>query len=305
VIPVTVAIPTYQRGAALVDSISRLLALTPPPAEILAIDQTSKHPPEIESTLHRLVSERRLKWLRLPEPCIPAAMNRALLDARHELILFLDDDVIPTDELIAAHAWNYENPEVWCVVGQILEADESPTVFEDRAPAEGLNADLDFPFYSAVRQRIRNVMAGNLSVLRNHAMEVGGFDENFVGAGYRFETDFARRILAAGGEVWFEPAATVQHLKLATGGLRSYGDHLRSSNPAHSVGDYYFAYRNGSGAERALYILGRLRKSVLNRFTLTRPWWILPKLLGEFRGLKRARQLSRQQPRLLKVPERR
>ena len=304
-IAVTVAIPTYQRGASVVEAVARLLALTPPPAEIMAIDQTPEHPPEIEAALNRLVAERRLKWLRMAEPCIPAAMNRALIDARHEVILFLDDDVIPSDELIAAHAWNYANPEVWCVVGQILETGQSPTVFEDRVPGEGLNADLDFPFYSAVRQRIRNVMAGNLSVVRNHALEVGGFDENFIGAGYRFETDFARRILAAGGEVWFEPAATVQHLKLATGGLRTYGDHLRSSNPAHSVGDYYFAYRNGSDAERAAYILRRLRKSVLNRFTLSHPWWIVPKLMGELRGLQRARLLARQEPRLLKAPEKR
>src|ERR1041385_2066784 len=98
-------------------------------------------------------------------------------------------------------------------------------------------------------------------VTRSRCVELGGFDENFVGAAYRFETDFALRVAAAGGRIWFEPHASIDHLKLSTGGLRSYGDHRTSASPFHSAGDYYFALHHRRPLWR--YALRRLRANVL------------------------------------------
>src|SRR5437868_3122650 len=87
----------------------------------------------------------------------------------------------------------------------------------DRSPRPGLGACLDFPFNSAIPAQVANVMAGNLSVRREMALAVGGFDENFVGVAYRFETEFCRRLLRAGGRVLFQPAASIHHLRTPTG----------------------------------------------------------------------------------------
>jgi len=99
-----------------------------------------------------------------------------------------------------------------------------------------------FRFHSDRGRFLTNVMAGNLSVDRERALAIGGFDENFIGAAYRFETEFChspgRRQAAT---IWFEPRASIHHLKLATGGLRSFGDHRSTASPVHSAGDYYFA----------------------------------------------------------------
>ena len=86
-ISVTVAIPTYRRDQVLVDTVRDLLALDPPPAEILVLDQTPEHTPEVAAALRDWDTAGHIRWLRLPEPSIPRAINRGLLDARHAISL--------------------------------------------------------------------------------------------------------------------------------------------------------------------------------------------------------------------------
>lgn len=73
------AISTYRRDQVLIDTVRDLLALDPPPAEILVLDQTPKHAPDIASVLGDWDAAGHIRWLRLPEPFIPRAINRGLL----------------------------------------------------------------------------------------------------------------------------------------------------------------------------------------------------------------------------------
>ncbi len=62
-----------------------------------------------------------------------------------------------------------------------------------------LRQDLDFRFNSSHPCYVRNCMSGNLSVRREEALTIGGFDENFnLTVAFRYETDFARRIWEQG-----------------------------------------------------------------------------------------------------------
>src|SRR5712691_5794670 len=101
---VTIAIPTYRRGAILVETIERLLALTPPAAAIVVVDQTEEHPGDIAERLCWWNEQGAIRWIRLDAPSIPRAMNEALRVARTALVLYLDDDIIPSPGLVAAHA---------------------------------------------------------------------------------------------------------------------------------------------------------------------------------------------------------
>lgn len=278
----TIAIPTYNRGTILADTIERLLALPRRADEILIVDQTRAHPPEIAARLAQWNAAGAIRHIVLPEPSIPHAMNVALREARHELVLFLDDDLIPSPDLVAAHL---SAPLIWAVAGQVLQPGEEPLHVAQS------DDDLEFRFYADEGAFVRNVMAGNLSVRRERALEIGGFDENYIGAAYRFETDFALRLTAAGGRIWFEPRASIRHLKLATGGLRALGDHRSSPSPAHAVGDYYFALTHRTDFAR--YALTRMRKNIFTRWHLRHPWAIPTKLIGELRGLLLARRLRR------------
>lgn len=318
----TIAIPTYNRGEILAGTIERLLALQPPADEILIVDQTRTHPPEIAAKLAHWNAAAAIRHITLPKPSIPHAMNIALEQATNELVLFLDDDLIPSQTLVAEHITAYaDDNEIWAVAGQVLQPGEEsgdPGVKASGRPAKpspskpgSLEAskpstithqpspitppstqdDLEFPFHSAHPAFVRNVMAGNLSVRRERALAIGGFDENYIGAAYRFETDFALRLTAAGGKIRFEPRASIRHLKLATGGLRAFGDHRSSPTPLHAVGDYYYALTHRTDFAR--YALTRMRKNILTRWHLRHPWAIPTKLIGELRGLLLARRLRR------------
>jgi len=284
---ITVAIPTYNRAAIVVETVCRLFALIPPPDEIIVVDQSAAE----NETLSEWHRQGRIRLIRLDAPSIPHAMNEALNAATSPLLLYLDDDVEPSAGLITAHERAHESSETWAVVGQILQPGEEPQHFEQ--PED----DLEFHFNHDGGRFVTNVMAGNLSVKRDPAIDVGGFDENFVGAGYRFETDFALRLVAAGGRIWFSPEAGLRHLKLSSGGLRSFGDHRSSPSPAHSVGDYYFAIHHRSPLWR--YALRRLRSNVVTQYHLTHPWTIPTKLIGETRGMLLARALARGGRRLI------
>ena len=104
ILPVTVAIPTYRREQVLLETLDYLLALDSPPAEILVLDQTERHAPAIGQRLMELHAAGRIRWLQLDTPSIPQAMNRGLLEARQDIVLFVDDDIRPEPGLIAAHA---------------------------------------------------------------------------------------------------------------------------------------------------------------------------------------------------------
>jgi glycosyltransferase involved in cell wall biosynthesis len=282
---ITVAIPTYNRAAIVAETVQRLLPIA---ERIVVVDQSA----EENAQLARWHGEGRITHVRLARPSIPHAMNVALQTATTELVLFLDDDIDPSPALVAAHEAAHAAHEAWAVVGQILQPGEEPLHVEQ--PAD----DLEFVFRSDEGRWVRNVMAGNLSVRRERAIAIGGFDENFTGAAYRFETDFALRIVEAGGRIWFEPRASLRHLKLSTGGLRSYGDHRSSPSPAHSAGDYYFAIHHRPPLWK--YALTRIRKNVVTRFHLTHPWAIPTKLVGELRGIALARRLAEGGRKLLR-----
>lgn len=294
----TVAIPTFGREKVLLETIDFMLALSPAPDEVFLIDQTPEHEVATITRLSQLTEQRKIRILQ-QLPSIPKAMNRALRDATGDVVLFVDDDIIPAADLIARHLSAHQRSNVVAVVGQVLQPGEVPVDVAHSQCQNGLKADLQFCFLSTQPATVRNVMAGNLSVNRKAALAAGGFDENFVGVAYRFETEFARRLSRTQGAIHYEPAASIHHLAATRGGTRSFGKHLTSGRPEHSVGDYYFAMLEGSLFEATCYCLTRFLRSVRTKFHLTHPWWIPVKLLGEFRGFLWAVQLRMRGQRLI------
>jgi SAM-dependent methyltransferase/GT2 family glycosyltransferase len=282
---VSVAIPTYRRGDILLRTLDHLFRLDPPPGEILVVDQTEAQPAEVERELRRMESEGRIRLLRFSPPSIPRAMNTGLREAKGAVVLFVDDDVEPARDLVAAHAARYAGGCA-AVCGQVLQPGEVPDPAANAGPrAVGFLADLDFRFCGTREAEVANVISCNLSVDRAEALAIGGFDEQFIGSAYRYETDFARRLAGAGRRILFAPEASVRHLRLATGGTRSQGDHLARPSPLHSFGDYYFAFRHARGMERAAYVARRLFRETINRYSLRHPGVVPRKCWSEVRAM--------------------
>jgi GT2 family glycosyltransferase len=270
---VSIVVPTFARGAVLGETVRRLLDLEPPASEILVVDQTPAARQEVATELSELHERGRIRWIRLDRPSIPRAMNEGLGRARGELVLFLDDDVVPQRDLAGRHAAAHAAGDAEIVVGQVLEPGQRP---------EPLTGDA-FAFRSSVAQEVGEVIGCNFSVRRRQALEIGGFDENFVAVAYRFEAEFSERARRAGQRIRFEPAASLVHLRAPAGGVRAFGDHLRTLKPSHAVGEYYYLFAS-RGRGRWRRMAARPLRAVRTRHHLRRPWWIPATLVAELLG---------------------
>lgn len=299
-LPISVVIPTFGRDVVLTDTISQLLAQSPAATEILVVDQTPEHDAATAALLGNWHQQGQIRWERLTQASQPAALNHAITIATQSLLLMLDDDIRIEPGFLASHHAAFDDAAVWAVIGQVLQPGETAWVDYAHAAQSGPLADLTFPFRSARRTLVQNGMSGNMSLRREAAIALGGFDENFLPpVSYRFDTDFCKRLIRAGGLIRFEPAARIHHLRAERGGTRSVGSHLASASPIHGVGDYYFALRQGVSLATLGYILKRPLREVRTRFHLRRPWWIPIKLLGELRALLLALRLRWRGPKLL------
>lgn len=288
--PISVAIPTYRRESVLLDTLRDLLALEHSPVEILVLDQTERHAPATDQQLAAHHAAGRIRWLRLAEPSIPKAMNRGLLEATQDIVLFLDDDIRPEPELLVAHLAAHQAHADVLVAGRVIQPWEEGVDFSGGSTVHlaGCKAG-----------EIGEFIGCNFSVNRARALMLGGFDENFVKVAYRYEAEFGHRFRTTGGRIWFEPAACLHHLKDAGGGTRTYGNHLTTWRPDHAVGAYYFSLRTGAVGT----MLGRPLRAVITRHHLRHPMQIFGTLLAEMRGLLWAWRLHRSGPRLVRGAE--
>jgi len=255
------------------------------------VDQTEEHEASTSGTLHAWDREGRVRWIRLARPSITHAMNTGLEQARGDIVVFLDDDIIPGAHIISAHSLAHAEGSCNIVAGQVLQPGEE--VLTD--PVEGA----EFLFRSGKKRWVEELMGGNFSVNRKVALALGGFDENFVRVAYRFEAEFCDRALTAGERILFEPAASIRHLRAADGGTRAYGNHLTTVRPSHAVGAYYYLLRARRVQRRIGKMLLRMLRSVRTRHHLQHPWWIPGTLVAELWGLLWALRLYLGGPRLI------
>jgi GT2 family glycosyltransferase len=286
-----VVIPTYRREQVLLDTLNHLLRMTPAADEILVVDQTPRHASETGNQLRALEAQGKIVWVRLDQPSIPRAMNTGLVKAQEAIVLFLDDDVVPDEALIEGHMRAQEEPGVAVVAGRVVQPWESGRLVEEPRM---------FRFSSTSRQWIPEFIGCNFSVKRAVALAIGGFDENFIHVAYRFEADFADRLLAAGGRILFEPTASLRHLKTPDGGTRVYGNHLRTVRPSHAVGEYYYILRGFRSRPWLRPLLGRAITALSTRHHLTHPWWIPVTVTSEALGFFWALGLTLRGPRYLR-----
>lgn len=291
---VSIVVPTYGRHEVLVETLVRLAELDPPAAEIVVVDQTPDHPQAVDRRLAELEAAGSIRRLRRERPSIPGAMNDGLLAARGEIVLFCDDDVIPVAELAGAHRLAHQRNPRAIVAGQVLQPGEQP---------EALSGDT-FAFRSSLAQRASEFVGCNFSIRRDVLLELGGFDERFVAAAYRYERELADRATRAGVPVLFEPAAALRHLRASGGGTRAWGDHLRTTRPGHAVGEYYYLLRARGRPGRWRELAGRPWRAIRTRHHLRHPWWIPATLIAEVTGFLWGLALVARGPGLLADPGR-
>ncbi len=213
--PVSIVIPTFGRLEVLWNTLGYLAAQIRENDEILLIDQNSP-PLAIPQNLLNLP----IQCLALPKPSLTKARNFGLIKARHDWIIFLDDDIIPDPDLIHSMVFIAQKNPGCIATGRIEQADQNPNLrgvgFIDLRSGE-IRTD----YHQPIRGEIP-FFPGGLFILRKSDLPRGmGFCPSFRGASQGEEIDFALRAKKIGMRIISDPDIFMTHLKSATGGCRS------------------------------------------------------------------------------------
>lgn len=138
-----------------------------------------------------------------------AARNAGVAKARGELIVFIDDDVVPEPSLLRAHLAAHQGlGDQSVVIGPMLDPPDhtmSPWVSWEQAMLAKQYDDMSAGKYTATA---RQFYTGNASVRRQYLLAVGGFDTEFRRAE---DVELAFRLEDLGIEFHFEPNARAWH----------------------------------------------------------------------------------------------
>lgn len=106
-------------------------------------------------------------------------------------------------------------------------------------------------------------------------MSVGGFDENFAGASYGDDYDFAIRLHEGGHRIVFDPSPELVHLQFQSGGLRLSASTARFSEFDKALSGWIFLLRHGRPGWRG-YLLYHwvLRRTIFLKRNIVHCWRI-------------------------------
>lgn len=306
---ISVIVPTYRRWEAVLNTLDDLLAQRYPSFEVVVADQNSEWPAELQSRKTQIEADSRVRWLSLSAPGVVFARNRAVASSNGEILLFVDDDVaIPSPWLLLAHARNYVDTRVLAVVGRELAPGHGETVSIEPPASPGvplkaprvwsnLQQAMWFNRSGRTRQYVCTFCTCNGSVRRGAFVAAGGFDEAYTGNSYGDDYDFALRTWTAESNIVFDPDAWLLHLRSPMGGLRLTDRGNRPDWTATAAGLWLFLLRHGHrGMYGHLLWTHVIRKTVVTRQNLARPWRQVRAALQVLRALPRARSSARRGP---------
>ena len=290
----SVVIMTNEREALLMRTITSFLAQADPSWELIVVDDTEQLSPAMEAFLAE--HEGKFRYVRLTSKNLPRAGNVAITLARGEVVIFVDDDVIPCEGFVAAHVKNYADPAIGGVMGRIRQ-ENFPEWEPDPSPDDmGFNAFWHKHFNWRKRQPIAMTRGCNMSFRRSVLYEVGGCDEQFVAEGMRWDTDLGYRVRKAGYTIMYDPDAWLVHLYSPHGGARTRGADLKRTSHYYQ-NNFYFLFKHRPSLGSALYyalavfLAGYARVDVLRYPSLL---WRVPILF--WRGFFAGRRLAQHVP---------
>jgi len=276
-VDLSVILPTYRREHILVNVLRQLLEQSPMPLEIIVIDQTDKHDFKTKDLLDTLIKEGRIKYIYQEEKHANIARNRGIIESKGEIILILNDDIIIPKDLVGKHFDNFKDPSIVAVSGAVLE---NVTELTDKFPPSyyrKYTGWIHFPLNYSKRVETINLNSCNLSIRRDIAIEVGGFDENFYRT-YFDDTDLSLRMhklcLRRGLKTIHDPGVCIMHLKEPTGGLRPSGinDYVVADRYSWMTWLYFFILDFGFYAYLDIFIY--IRTCVFRKRNILRPYYL-------------------------------
>jgi len=231
---ISVIIPTVGRDAITLDTLRAFEKQSCQNFELIVIDQT----PGGSALLNGFSTDKyHYRYLVIETKGLPNARNVGAETAKGDILIFVDDDVVPCPELVSDYISEFkeQEPGVWVIGGKIYEAGSN--ILSERKNISG--GYITFygktlkNFYSEEYSECQWAAGGNFGVRRDRYFEAGGFDTNYIGNAILEDGDFGFSVRKLGGKVLYSPNPEIEHLRASTGGTRQ-------SDPAKGM--YYRAH---------------------------------------------------------------
>ena len=172
----SIVIPTYQRRDVVCAAVRALTEIDyPGDREVIVVVDGSTD--GTADSLRQIGCPFALRVIEQPNSGAARARNRGAAQARNDILLFLDDDMIADPGIFDEHARSYGSGAD-AVVGDTLLDPESPRNFL----ADSIRAWIDAARIGAPLTAF-DVWTGQLSMRRSVFEELGGFDETFTSDG--------------------------------------------------------------------------------------------------------------------------
>ena len=215
---ISVIIATRDRAAQLADTLAAITAQQDQPFEIVVADNASK---DDTATVVEAASRRgsQIVYIYEPKPGKSNALNTAIARARGDLLVFTDDDVLPSTGWLAAYARVFQETDADFAAGRILPrwqvpppAWMSPALHGVLSVADGGTRRL------SIRDGAKDAimpLGANMAVRRRVLDRIGGWNTDLGKLQGTLRTgedhDFFLRMIDAGFHGVFEPEALVEH----------------------------------------------------------------------------------------------
>jgi GT2 family glycosyltransferase len=211
VVAASVVIPTRDRHTLLLELLRRLEEQDAAPGafEIVVVDAGSTD--STTSMLSSWFSRQPFRWVAIGPAAAARARNAGAAASVGQLLIFLDDDMLPGPGFISAHLEAAGKSLDAVVVGAC-------PVVGARRPFSRMIARWYTGQFDAMTAAATTglpltafqVFTGNLMVPRAVFEGIGGFDERFEGYGGE-DTDFGIRLVTAGIPLRYAPSAVAEH----------------------------------------------------------------------------------------------
>lgn len=180
---------------------------------VLAVDAAEPDPDAVRA----LAADRpyRVTFVRGERPGASANRNAGMRSASAPLLLFIDNDTVPTSRLVSEHlAWHERHPDdVVGVLGRVRWARELEITPFMRWLDTGIQ--FDFANITGTEAGWGRFATANVSLKRSFARDVGDFDQEHFPYGYE-DTDWGYRASARGFRLLYNRRALVDHLRPMT-----------------------------------------------------------------------------------------
>lgn len=218
---VSVVIPTFHRPVVLERTLSSIARVTyPGPFEVLVIDDgPSESTKQVVQRMQANFPVSTVQYVAQQNAGAARARNRGAQEARGDVLIFLDDDMLIQADHLDRHVEHLGSSGRKRIVNGDWQF--APEVQEElrRSPFGRFRLWLDDWMRSGIPiERLSDdllrpsmVTACNLGIRREHFIGLGGFDESFPAAGYE-DQELSLRARNAGFDFVYDKRIALSHL---------------------------------------------------------------------------------------------